>query len=143
MFRKFSAVSAAVTLAIAAAQSPEAYGQDAGANAFRAIEHLATRGGGAPGPRIAGQMGGRSAAEAHATKVANEGRGHDLERVVKQALQTNPQALGPYQAQFAQAAQDPDPMRLAGLISELNRDPQFRATVGQQLLQATNPGGRQ
>jgi hypothetical protein len=127
------------------------YGQDMGANTMRALQWMGEGAGqGGPGamrqmaPQIAGRVAPSvSEREAHARKVGDEGRGYNLESVVVQALNTNPQILGPYARDLQEAQQSGDPMRLTGVLSNLNRDPQFRATVGQRLMQMTARGGPQ
>jgi hypothetical protein len=79
----------------------------------------------------------RSDRSAAARETMNEGKGQHLETVVLQTLQSNPQALGQYRSQLEEAQASEDPMKLTAALNQLNQDPQFRASVGRQLMAAT------
>jgi hypothetical protein len=60
-----------------------------------------------------------------------------LEGRVAQALATDPESLGPYRGRLEEAQQSDDPVRMAGVLADLNQDHEFRTTVGRRLLQGT------
>jgi hypothetical protein len=73
--------------------------------------------------------------------LSGKSQGHTLERTVKQAVEQNPQALGPYAQRFQEAAQSGDPMRITALIYELQEDPVWRTQYKPALSAATNQEG--
>lgn len=122
-------------------QANRIYGPDAAANTMRGFEHLAGMGAGGARTvaRGAGQLTGQAASERE--RASNASKGHEMQNAVSRALQSDPSVLGQYAQQFQEAQQDPDPMVMSALISELNDDPQFRATVLPQLQRLSNPQG--
>lgn len=89
----------------------------------------------------ASELTGVASAQAGALKqtldparVSAEGRGNMLGDAATQLLQTEPQALGRWQQEIAQASQDGS---VNQLIIKLNRDPEFRAGPGMRLQQMT------
>jgi hypothetical protein len=123
------------------------YGPSMAASALRGMEGGAmTEGGslaqsgmaaGDVGASAVNWLGSRSDRSSQARQVMDEGKGQNLEAVVKQLLQTNPQQLGQYAPQLQEAMQSEDPMRLTGAIGALWNDPQFRQSIGMQLMQQT------
>jgi len=80
-----------------------------------------------------GYMQDKSAREA----IAGKSQGHNLESSIEEAMQQNPQALGPYAAKFQEAKQSGDPRRVTALIFELEEDPVWR-TKYKPALSASN-----
>lgn len=98
-----------------------------GANS-EALTGIAQRGGGALGaaaaqnPSISGWLQSKGVS---LENTPQQSRGNQLGDAAQQLLQTEPQALGQYQQQFQQAAQQGTPA-LNALIIKLERDPDFR-----------------
>lgn len=76
-------------------------------------------------------------AYAEAKQPSDDARGHLSANAARKLLQTNPQALGPYAAQWQQALDKNDPAAVSALMQRLERDNSYKRTVKRALEQQT------
>jgi N-acetylglucosamine kinase-like BadF-type ATPase len=74
-------------------------------------------------------------------RVQNRSMGHNLKSTVEQALDETPNMLGQYLPQLQQAYESGDSMAIQAVLSELERDHNFRINVLPQLQASTNQTG--
>lgn len=97
--------------------------------------------GGALGGRVAGSFmdggQGQQAQQQSRERVTDAGRGYLLEQAAEQALETNPQALGPFARQFMEARDSGDSRAISSLLDRLKTDERWRTQYLPQLQQQT------
>jgi hypothetical protein len=110
----------------------QTYGADMGANALRGVEGLS--GGASQALQSAAQSGGRLA---EAKQVMAQSRGQELPNVINKLLADpqGAQSLGKYRAEFESAGRTPG--GIAGLLSKLQRDREWRETYLPKLQRMT------